>query len=107
MNAISGHGRSRKQNLLAHGSERVFLCRSAAEKFHQLRSRGTQRLAVRIKVRLAFSLAPALSGQERVSAREWWELPFDATTNFSLLGCVVEDVFGGRVAAKKVDMALD
>ncbi|MEK6634412.1 MAG: hypothetical protein AABY94_13915, partial [Nitrospirota bacterium] len=40
------------------------LCRSAAEKSHQLRSRGTQRLA--------FSLAPALSGQERVSAREGW-----------------------------------
>jgi hypothetical protein len=72
MTAISGYGRSPQPNLLADCSERVFLCRSAAEKFHQLRSRGTQRLAVRIKVRLAFSLAPALSGQERVSAREGW-----------------------------------
>lgn len=64
MAAISGYGRSPQPNLLAENSERVFLCRSAAEKSHQLRSRGTQRLA--------FSLAPALSGKERVSAREGW-----------------------------------
>lgn len=64
MTAISGYGRSPQPNLLAEHSERVFLCRSAAEKSHQLRSRGTQRLA--------FSLAPALSGQERLSAREGW-----------------------------------
>lgn len=70
MTAISGYGRFPQPNLLAGHSERVFLCRSAAEKSHQLRSRGTQRLAVRTRVRLAFSLAPALSGQERVSARE-------------------------------------
>lgn len=72
MTAISGYGRSPQPNLLAEHGERVFLCRSAAEKSHQLRSRGTQRLAVRTRVRLASSLAPALSGQERVSAREGW-----------------------------------
>jgi|CXWL01.1.fsa_nt_gi hypothetical protein len=72
MTAISGHGRFPQPNLLAERSERVFLCRSAAEKSHQLRSRGTQRLAVRTRVRLAFSLAAALYGQERVSAREGW-----------------------------------
>lgn len=60
MTAISGYGRSPQPNLLAEHGERVFLCRSAAEKSHQLRSRGTQRLAVRIRVRLAFSLAAAL-----------------------------------------------
>jgi hypothetical protein len=60
MTAISGYGRSLQPNLLAEHSERVFLCRSAAEKSHQLRSRGTQRLAVRTRVRLAFSLAAAL-----------------------------------------------
>lgn len=60
MTAISGYGRSPQPNLLAEHSERVFLCRSAAEKSHQLRSRGTQRLAVRTRVRLAFSLAAAL-----------------------------------------------
>ncbi len=60
MTAISGYGRSPQPNLLAEYSERVFLCRSAAEKSHQLRSRGTQRLAVRTRVRLAFSLAAAL-----------------------------------------------
>lgn len=60
MTAISGYGRSPQPNLLAERSERVFLCRSAAEKSHQLRSRGTQRLAVRTRVRLAFSLAAAL-----------------------------------------------
>lgn len=60
MIAISGYGRSPQPNLLAEHSERVFLCRSAAEKSHQLRSRGTQRLAVRTRVRLAFSLAAAL-----------------------------------------------
>lgn len=60
MTAISGYGRSPQPNLLAESSERVFLCRSAAEKSHQLRSRGTQRLAVRTRVRLAFSLAAAL-----------------------------------------------
>ena len=60
MTAISGYGRSPQSNLLAEHSERVFLCRSAAEKSHQLRSRGTQRLAVRTRVRLAFSLAAAL-----------------------------------------------
>jgi hypothetical protein len=72
MTVISGHGRFPQPNLLAEHGERVFLCRSAAEKSHQLRSRGTQRLAVRTRVRLAFSLAAALSGQERVSAREGW-----------------------------------
>jgi len=73
MTAISGYGRFPRPNLLADKcGERVFLCRSATEKSHQLRSRGTQRLAVRTRVRLAFSLAPALSGQERVSAREGW-----------------------------------
>ena len=72
MTAISGYGRLLQPNLLAEHGERVFLCRSAAEKSHQLRSRGTQRLAVRTRVRLAFSLAAALSGQERVSAREGW-----------------------------------
>ena len=60
MTAISGYGRFPQPNLLAEHSERVFLCRSAAEKSHQLRSRGTQRLAVRNRVRLAFSLAAAL-----------------------------------------------
>jgi len=60
MTAISGYGWSPQPNLLAEHSERVFLCRSAAEKFHQLRSRGTQRLAVRTRVRLALSLAAAL-----------------------------------------------
>ena len=60
MTAISGYGRFSQPNLLAEYSERVFLCRSAAEKSHQLRSRGTQRLAVRNRVRLAFSLAAAL-----------------------------------------------
>ncbi len=60
MTAISGYGRFPQPNLLAEHSERVFLCRSAAEKSHQLRSRGTQRLAVRTRVRLAFSLAAAL-----------------------------------------------
>lgn len=60
MTAISGYGRLPQPNLLAEHSERVFLCRSAAEKSHQLRSRGTQRLAVRTRVRLAFSLAAAL-----------------------------------------------
>ena len=60
MIAISGYGRSPQLNLLAECGERVFLCRSAAEKSHQLRSRGTQRLAVRTRVRLAFSLAAAL-----------------------------------------------
>jgi len=60
MTAISGSGRFLQPNLLADHSERVFLCRSAAEKSHQLRSRGTQRLAVRARVRLAFSLAAAL-----------------------------------------------
>lgn len=60
MTAISGYGRSSQPNLLAEHGERVFLCRSAAEKSHQLRSRGTQRLAVRTRVRLAFSLAAAL-----------------------------------------------
>jgi len=60
MTAISGYGRSPQPNLLAERSERVFLCRSAAEKSHQLRSRGTQRLAVQTRVRLAFSLAAAL-----------------------------------------------
>ena len=60
MTAISGFGRPLQPNLLAERSERVFLCRSAAEKSHQLRSRGTQRLAVRTRVRLAFSLAAAL-----------------------------------------------
>lgn len=64
MTAISGYGRSPQPNLLAEHSERVFLCRSAAEKSHQLRSRGTQRIA--------FSYAPALSGQERGSAHEGW-----------------------------------
>jgi hypothetical protein len=62
MTAISGSGRFLQPNLLAECSERVFLCRSAAEKSHQLRSRGTQRLAVRTRVRLAFSLAAALLG---------------------------------------------
>jgi hypothetical protein len=60
MTAISGHGRFPQPNLLAEYGERVFLCRSAAEKSHQLRSRGAQRLAVRTRVRLAFSLAAAL-----------------------------------------------
>lgn len=60
MTAISGYGRFPQPNLLAEHGERVFLCRSAAEKSHQLRSRGTQRLAVRTIVRLAFSLAAAL-----------------------------------------------
>jgi hypothetical protein len=60
MTAISGYGRPPQPNLLAERGERVFLCRSAAEKSHQLRSRGTQRLAVRNRVRLAFSLAAAL-----------------------------------------------
>jgi len=60
MSAISGYGRFPQPNLLAERSERVFLCRSAAEKSHQLRSRGTQRFAVRTRVRLAFSLAVAL-----------------------------------------------
>lgn len=64
MTSTSGYGRFPQPNLLAVLSERVFLCRSAAEKSHQLRSRGTQRLA--------FSLAPAFSGRERVSAREGW-----------------------------------
>ncbi|ULA65171.1 MAG: hypothetical protein LZF86_190473 [Nitrospira sp.] len=72
MTAISGSGRFPQPNLLADRSERVFLCRSAAEKSHQLRSRGTQRLVIHTRVRLAFSLAAALSGQERVSAREGW-----------------------------------
>ncbi len=71
MTATSGYGRSPQPNLLAEYGERVFLCRSAAEKSHQLRSlpsperfaqagRGTQRLAVRTRVRLAFSFAAAL-----------------------------------------------
>jgi len=90
MTAISGYGRSPQPNLLAEYGERVFLCRSAAEKSHQLRSlpsperfaqagRGTQRLAVRTRVRLAFSFAAALSGQERVSAREGWAGETDGT----------------------------
>lgn len=79
MIAISGYGRFPQPNLLAERSERVFLCRSAAEKSHQLRSRGTQRLAVRTRVRLALSLAPALSGQERGSAREGWAGETDGT----------------------------
>lgn len=62
MTATPGYGRSPQPNLLAEHSERVFLCRSAAENSHQLRSCGTQRLA--------FSFVPALSGQERVLASE-------------------------------------
>lgn len=60
MTAISGYGRSLHLNLLADTcGERVFLCRSAAEKSHQLRFHGTQRLPVLTKVRLAFSFAAA------------------------------------------------
>ncbi|MBI5971182.1 MAG: hypothetical protein HY884_08530 [Deltaproteobacteria bacterium] len=36
----------------------------------------------------------------------WWHLPFDASTNFSLLGFFIEDYLGEPDLGKKIDMDL-
>jgi hypothetical protein len=52
--------------------ERVFLCLQDAEKVRQRRSRIVQILNVPQRVRLRSSLAAALLGKRRVSARQGW-----------------------------------
>jgi len=36
----------------------------------------------------------------------WWQLPFDTSTNFSLLGFFVEEYFEEPDSGKKVDLDL-
>jgi hypothetical protein len=65
---------SNNRTFLPVDGEKVFLCRSAAEKAPQHRSRIAQRLAVRPKVRLTPSLAAAL-------LEELFEQPSCVTTS--------------------------
>lgn len=36
----------------------------------------------------------------------WWHLPFDTSTNFSLLGFFIEDYLDEPASGKKVDLDL-
>jgi hypothetical protein len=38
---------------------------------------------------------------------EWWKLPFDSTTNFSILGWLLDKFRGRRSEEKTVDMNLE
>ncbi len=54
-------------------------------------------------------------GENNVNARnnevsnqkDWWELPFDATANFSLLGFFMGGAYWAGNPDKRVDLTLD
>ncbi len=47
--------------------------------------------------------APASTSAPAANAR-WWHLPFDTSTNFSLLGFIIEEYLEEPASGKKVDM---
>jgi hypothetical protein len=47
------------------------------------------------------------SGSDGTAAPEWWKLPFDSTTNFSILGWLLDKLKGRRDEEKRVDMTLE
>jgi hypothetical protein len=44
---------------------------------------------------------------EASNQKDWWELPFDATASFSLLGFFLGGAYWAGNPDKKVDMTLD
>ncbi|TAN63501.1 hypothetical protein EPN18_02235 [bacterium] len=48
--------------------------------------------------------APKISGE---ITEKWWKLPFDTTTNFSILGLFFGKLFDRGTSGKRVDLTLD
>lgn len=48
--------------------------------------------------------APKLSAE---IIQKWWKLPFDTTSNFSILGLFFDKLFDRGSSGKRVDLSLD
>jgi hypothetical protein len=42
-----------------------------------------------------------------ITDRKWWKLPFDSTTNFSILGWLLDKLKGRQNGKKNVDLSLE
>jgi hypothetical protein len=42
-----------------------------------------------------------------ITDRKWWKLPFDSTTNFSILGWLLDKLKGRQNVKRNVDLSLE